>query len=186
MLSGRNGGRNPGNLLARVAVKSPDMPPEDVPSTRTPAELVEALSAQVLDEYSEVRLPARLRSAYSLEGLARYSEDTFRPGQPVYVYFEVLDLWRNASGETHYRIACAVEKVGDSPATQEGRPTRATGGLSYACRRVGRAPAEGLLLKLDMPGSRPGLHRLNLRITEEETGKYVTGTRTFRVGDAAS
>ena len=153
------------------------------------------LSAQPLDEDIPIRLPFRTQWAYSLTGLRQYARQhavsQVQAGQPVYVYFEVLDLWRNASGETRYQILCEIEPVGVGGAATKGehaaQPVHVVQGgkkQAFACNRVGKASNEGVFIKLDIPDTRPGVHRLRLKIIEEETGKYVTGTRTLEIASA--
>jgi len=153
------------------------------------------LSAQPLDEDIPIRLPFRTQWAYSLDGLRQYARQhavsQVQAGQPVYVYFEVLDLWRNASGETRYQILCEIEPVGvggdatkGAHAAQPVRVVQSGKKQAFACNRVGKASNEGVFIKLDIPDTRPGVHRLRLKIIEEETGKYVTGTRTLEIASA--
>ncbi|MCY3872476.1 MAG: tetratricopeptide repeat protein [Gemmatimonadetes bacterium] len=111
----------------------------------------------------------------------------YLPTQPVFIYFEIYNLKRNAFGQTKYRVSYVVRSR-----DQKTIGARILGGvgkmlgqkseqgvISIEYEQVGTETQEPGYLELDMSRSEPGEKIVEIAIVDETTGQTATATATF-------
>ena len=111
----------------------------------------------------------------------------YLPTQPVFIYFEIYNLKRNAFGQTKYRVSYVVRSR-----DQKTIGARILGGVgkllgekseqgvvSIEYGQVGTETQEPGYIELDMSRSEPGEKIVEIAIVDETTGQTATATATF-------
>ena len=111
----------------------------------------------------------------------------YLPAQPVFIYFEIYNLKRNAFGQTKYRVSYVVRSR-----DQKTIGARILGGVgkmlgqkseqgvvSIEYEQAGTETQEPGYLELDMSRSEPGEKIVEIAVVDETTGQTATATATF-------
>lgn len=111
----------------------------------------------------------------------------YLPTQPVFIYFEIYNLKRNAFGQTKYRVSYVVRSR-----DQKNIGARILGGVgkmlgqkseqgvvSIEYEQVGTETQEPGYIELDMSRSEPGEKIVEIAVVDETTGQTATATATF-------
>ena len=111
----------------------------------------------------------------------------YLPAQPVFIYFEIYNLKRNAFGQTKYRVSYVVRSR-----DQKTIGARILGGvgkmlgqkseqgvISIEYEQAGTETQEPGYLELDMSRSEPGEKTVEIAVVDETTGQTATATATF-------
>ncbi|MDE2999040.1 MAG: tetratricopeptide repeat protein [Gemmatimonadota bacterium] len=113
----------------------------------------------------------------------------YRPGEPVFIYYEIYNLTRDEFGATRYRIAYQIRSL---RRTNVG--ARILGGLgrligkreegnviSIEYEHVGTRPDERAYLELDMGATVPGRQMLKITVTDENSGQTGRAAINFDI-----
>ena len=113
----------------------------------------------------------------------------YRPGEPVFIYYEIYNLARDEFGATRYRISYRIRSL---RRTNVG--ARILGGLgrligkredgniiSIEYDHVGTRPDERAYLELDMSTTVPGRQLLTIVVTDENSGQTGRSAISFDI-----
>ena len=113
----------------------------------------------------------------------------YRPGDPVFIYYEIYNLARDEFGATRYRISYQIRSL---RRTDVG--ARILGGLgrligkredgnviSIEYDHVGNRPDERAYLELDMGATAPGRQLLTILVTDENSGQTGRAAISFDI-----
>ena len=113
----------------------------------------------------------------------------YRPGEPVFIYYEIYNLARDEFGATRYRISYRIRSL---RRTNVG--ARILGGLgrligkredgnviSIEYDHVGTRPDERAYLELDMGTTVPGRQLLTIVVTDENSGQTGRSAISFDI-----
>ncbi len=112
---------------------------------------------------------------------------TYLPAQPVFIYFEIYNLKRNAFGQTQYRVSYVVrsrdlETIGAQILGGVGKllgQKREQGIVSIEYEQVGTETQTPGYIELDMSRSEPGEKIVEIEIVDETTGQTARSTTTL-------
>ena len=112
---------------------------------------------------------------------------TYSPAQPVFIYFEIYNLKRNAFGQTRYRVSYVVRSrdqktIGVRILGGVGNllgQKRDQGVISIEYEQVGAETQAPGYLELDMSRSEPGEKIVEIAIVDETTGQTASATTTL-------
>ncbi len=113
----------------------------------------------------------------------------YRPGEPVFIYYEIYNLARDEFGATRYRISYQIRSlrrtdVGARILSGLGRliGQREDGNvISIEYEHVGTRTDEPAYLELDMGATVPGRQMLRITVTDENSGQSGRAAITFDI-----
>jgi hypothetical protein len=113
-----------------------------------------------------------------------------RFGEKIFVYFEVYNLARDASGQARYRVTYAVNASGGSIAARMlsglGRIVGASGpgsSASVVFEQSGAKDWESNYVEMDLGPTRTGDHVIRVSVTDQNAGRTATKEARFKVLD---
>ena len=146
-------------------------------------------------EVSDIELAASIAPAEGgrfLKGdiaVVPMASQAYLPREPVYLYYEIYNLKRDAFGATRYRVSYEVRSL-----EQKAVGARILGGLgkllgsrdeggvvTIEYEHVGAQADERGYLQLDLSASEPGLQLLRLKVMDENSGKSATKATRFTI-----
>jgi len=111
-----------------------------------------------------------------------------RPGDKIFVYFEVYNLARDAAGQTHYRVEYTVNTAGRSIAA------RVLSGLGRLVGASGQGPSASVVyeqssakdwephyVEMDLGPTRSGEHVVRVTVTDQTAGRAISKEAKFKV-----
>ena len=116
---------------------------------------------------------------------------TYQPDQPVFVYYEVYNLTRDAFGRTRYRVEYAIREhsgpgIGVFGALRAGLkkllPQRKAE-VVVGYERDGTAAWEPIYLELKTDELKPGWSEVEVSVTDLNSGQTASNTALFKMDD---
>ena len=99
----------------------------------------------------------------------------FRSGDPVFVYFEIYNLQRDAFGNTRYEVGYEVRRGRKKLKTLARKGSGEMVSVSY--KQVGASPHESDYVELDLRKGKSGRYRVKMTVKD-----LVSGRQTVREG----
>ena len=99
----------------------------------------------------------------------------FRSGDPVFVYFEIYNLTRDAFGNTRYEVGYEVRRGRKKLKTLARKGSGEMVSVSY--KQVGASPHESDYVELDLRKGKSGRYRVKMTVKD-----LVSGRQTVREG----
>jgi GWxTD domain-containing protein len=114
---------------------------------------------------------------------------SYRPGEPIFIYYEIYNLVKDEFGSTKYRISYEVRSlarkaVGANILRGLGKllgMTEEGGIIKIEYEHLGTEPTEQAYLELDMSSTAPGRHTLKVNVTDEHGGAVARAATTFTI-----
>jgi hypothetical protein len=111
-----------------------------------------------------------------------------RLGEKIFIYFEVYNLAKDASGQTRYRVEYTVNVAGQSIAARVlsglGKLVGASGqgqAASVIYEQSGTKDWEAHYVEMDLGPTRPGEHVVRVTVTDQNAGRSVSKEAKFKV-----
>ena len=112
-----------------------------------------------------------------------------RPGEKIFVYFEVYNLPKDASGQTRYRVEYAVNAAGRSIATKilsglgrlVGGEAGPGGAASVIYEQSGKKDWEPNYVEMDLGPTRTGEYIVRVTVSDQLSGRRVYKEAKFKV-----
>ena len=117
------------------------------------------------------------------------ASQAYLPAQPVFIYFEMYNLKRDAFGQVKYRVSYEIQSVEQKPVGASilsglGHLIGQTGDegrIAIEYEQVGTKAEEQGYLELDLSTAEPGQYQLRIRVTDETTGQAASTAATFAI-----
>lgn len=110
---------------------------------------------------------------------------SFHRGEPLFVYYEIYNLTRDAFGQTRYRVSYEVETQ-----TSEGKikipflaklRKREGEKIGFEFEQTGERETETDYFELDLAEAKPGKYELRMKVTDTNTGQETSRSALFSV-----
>ena len=109
---------------------------------------------------------------------------TFFSGTPIFVYFEIYNLTRDAFGQTHYEVAFAVAPEKGRELAPQPKIRRKDGTLiSVQYAQTGRDLWVADYVELDIGRVEAGRYRLIMTVKDRNTAQSAVREGVFRIAD---
>lgn len=181
----------PGTYRLAVQVRSPDSDRISIYSQEVAVEPYGRDTLQISDiQVAHAVVPAPEGGKFVKNGLRITPLPTaaIRPGDKIFVYFEVYNLARDAAGQTHYRVEYTVNAAGRSIAARVlsglGRLVGASGqgpSASVVYEQSGAKDWEPHYVEMDLGPTRSGEHIVRVTVTDQIIGRAVFKEAKFKV-----
>ncbi|MBI2951939.1 hypothetical protein HYY27_07590, partial [bacterium] len=181
----------PGTYKLAVQARSPDSDRISIYSQEVTVESYGRDTLQISDiQIAHAVTPAPEGGRFVKNGLRITPLPTaaIRPGDKIFVYFEVYNLARDAAGQTHYRVEYTVNTAGRSIAA------RVLSGLGRLVGASGQGPSASVVyeqssakdwephyVEMDLGPTRSGEHVVRVTVTDQTAGRAISKEAKFKV-----
>lgn len=183
----------PGNYKLAIQARSPDTDRTTIYSEDVVVEPYGRDTLQISDvQIAHAVTPATETGKFVKNGLLVTPLPTaaIRPGERIFIYFEVYNLAHDAAGQTRYRVAYAINAAGQSIAAKIlsglGRLVGASGpgqAASVTYEQTGKKDWEPNYVEMDLGPTRTGEHVVRVTVSDQVSGATVYKEAKFKVAE---